>query len=221
MKTAQALRMLKLQLEMNAKVNPGWLKAGYPFLRAAIVEGAEAMEHYGWKWWKQQSTDVPQVRMELVDIWHFMLSHTLIAHDGDVVAATGELTSSVESIYAGDAIYFDGRAYVLAAMTFTDRLELLIGLAVARRTSLLLFETLMGDMAMSWDDMYRQYVAKNVLNFFRQDHGYKQGTYIKIWFGEEDNVVLTRLMDTFEPGDTFMAELYKALLAEYRKVLAA
>ncbi|PJI52103.1 dUTPase, partial [Methylobacterium radiotolerans] len=24
------------------------------------------MEHYGWKWWKKQTIDLPQVQMELV-----------------------------------------------------------------------------------------------------------------------------------------------------------
>ena len=46
---AQATTMLTLQAQMNAKVNPDWIKAAYPYLRAVVVEGAEAMEHRGWK----------------------------------------------------------------------------------------------------------------------------------------------------------------------------
>ena len=57
----QAYVMLKLQDAMNAKVNPQWLTAGYSFLRAIVIEGAEAMEHHGWKWWKAQQIDLPQL----------------------------------------------------------------------------------------------------------------------------------------------------------------
>ncbi|MFT7292895.1 MAG: hypothetical protein ACI87Q_000741, partial [Pseudohongiellaceae bacterium] len=31
-------------------------------------------------------------------------------------------------------------------------------------------------------------------NFFRQDHGYKDGSYIKIWQGQEDNVHLVDIL---------------------------
>lgn len=36
----QAFSMLQLQIAMNCRVNPAWLDAGYPFLRAIVVEGA-------------------------------------------------------------------------------------------------------------------------------------------------------------------------------------
>ena len=38
---------------------------------------------------------------------------------------------------------------------------------------------LMQACGLSADVLYRHYVGKNVLNFFRQDHGYQDGTYIK------------------------------------------
>ena len=33
--------MLELQDSMNRKINPEWLSAGYPFLRAVLVEAVE------------------------------------------------------------------------------------------------------------------------------------------------------------------------------------
>ena len=56
-------------------------------------------------------------------------------------------------------------------------------------------------MELSWDQLHVMYVAKNVLNVFRQAHGYKDGTYIKFWYGKEDNVVLTDLL-TARPDAT-------------------
>ena len=37
----------------------------------------ELLDHFGWKWWKLQPGDLDQVRLELVDIWHFGLSDLL------------------------------------------------------------------------------------------------------------------------------------------------
>src|SRR5690606_12624743 len=79
---AQAATMLKLQDRLNSIINPDWIGGGARFLRAAFVESAEALEHHGWKWWKKQSIDLPQVQMELIDILHFYLSHTLVSAGG-------------------------------------------------------------------------------------------------------------------------------------------
>ena len=71
-------------------------------------------------------------------------------------------------------------------------------------------------MDMDSDELFRQYVGKNTLNFFRQDHGYKEGTYIKIWHGEEDNEVLASLVKSLDPSnDNFQADLYQALEQKY------
>jgi hypothetical protein len=61
--------------------------------------------------------------------------------------------------------------------------------------------------------LYRLYVGKNILNRFRQDHGYKEGHYIKVWNGEEDNVAMKRLWE--EKGDMTPEELYEGLKAAY------
>ena len=73
--------MLRMQQSMNSKVDPDWRQARYPYLRAVVIEGAEAIEHHGWKWWKKQELDLAQLQMELIDIWHFILSEMLLRHD--------------------------------------------------------------------------------------------------------------------------------------------
>ena len=50
----QATIMLELQATMNSKVDSDWINAKYPYLRAVAIEGAEAIEHHGWKWWKKR-----------------------------------------------------------------------------------------------------------------------------------------------------------------------
>jgi hypothetical protein len=65
------------------------------------------------------------------------------------------------------------------------------------------------------DTLYRLYIGKNILNKFRQDHGYKEGTYIKIWNGEEDNVTMQRILE--ENENISPDELYTALEKAYPK----
>lgn len=209
---AQAATMLKLQGHLNSMINPDWVNGGARFLRAAFVESAEALEHYGWKWWKKQTIDLPQVQMELVDILHFYLSHTIVEARGDVAAAARALVADL----AGPAsVALDGKSHALDQLNVPELLELIGGLAVCGRASFKVLEQTMTSCEMSWNDAYTQYVSKNVLNIFRQQHGYKEGTYIKIWSGEEDNVVLARLLSQLDPAredfaDALHAELEQA-----------
>jgi hypothetical protein len=67
------------------------------------------------------------------------------------------------------------------------------------------------------DELFRLYVGKNVLNHFRQDHGYKSGEYRKLWNGREDNAHLVELLDELGgPADTVPDRLYEALAGRYR-----
>ncbi len=208
----QAETMLTLQAQMNAKINPDWINAAYPYLRAVVVEGAEAMEHRGWKWWKKQQCDLEQLQMELVDIWHFTLSHILLVNAGDHLLAMHALLNSA----VATTITFDEKPWVIAELDLVSKLELSIGLAVSRRISIPLFNALLADCNMDWQGLYCQYVGKNVLNFFRQDHGYKEGTYRKLWGGREDNEHLVEIMGTLssEAGD-FQHQLYTQLKLRY------
>lgn len=208
----QAETMLTLQAQMNARVNSAWLEANYPYLRAVVVEGAEAMEHHGWKWWKKQTSDLEQLQMELVDIWHFTLSNILLEARGNKAEALQKLLTPDTAT----AVHFDGRDYVLADLDLISKLELNIGLAVARRISLPLFAALLRDCRMEWKALFCQYVGKNVLNFFRQDHGYKEGTYRKLWNGREDNEHLVEIMNSLNSEeDGFQHCLYASLKARY------
>src|SRR5690606_32020260 len=68
------ITMLEMQDSMNRKVHPQWPEQGFEWYRAAWIECAELMEHYGYKWWKKQQPDQGQVELEIIDIWHFGMS---------------------------------------------------------------------------------------------------------------------------------------------------
>lgn len=214
------LTMMALQAGMNAKVNPAWLAADYPFLRAVVVEGAEALEHHGWKWWKKQEPDMEQLRIELVDIWHFALSDAIQRFEGNHEAAANEILGDFASDRESKGTVFNLRVYGFATTDLVAKIEIMIGQAAARRFSFRLFESIMLDAGMDWESLHVGYVSKNVLNFFRQDHGYKAGTYIKIWNGREDNVVLAEIAQALDKtAPDFGKNLYEALEGAYATVL--
>ena len=99
--------MLSLQTSMNIKVDSNWVEARYPYLRAVIIEAAEAIEHHGWKWWKKQEKDLPQLQMELIDIWHFILSEILLRNQADQDKSLTALTDSLSDSSTQNVINFD------------------------------------------------------------------------------------------------------------------
>ena len=73
---------------------------------------------------------------------------------------------------------------------------------------------------LDFDNLYSAYVGKNVLNFFRQDNGYKDGTYVKNWAGREDNEHLVDLVAPLDKGAAdFADQVYQALEGRYREVV--
>jgi hypothetical protein len=213
----QAKLMLSLQSAMNTKVDPNWIQARYPYLRAVVIEAAEAIEHHGWKWWKKQHRDLPQLQMELIDIWHFLLSEILLQENGDENAALAKLMPQLAAIgEANSIIEFDTQQYDLPALDVLAQLELLIALSAARKIELAVFSAVMSNCQMDWTELYCQYVGKNVLNFFRQDHGYQDGSYQKMWNGREDNEYLVDVMAELDPADAeYKDKLYSALSSHY------
>jgi len=206
--------MLKLQDGMNSKVNPDWIAAKNNWHRAIQVEGVEAIEHHGWKWWKKQRCDMAQLHIELVDIWHFMLSAVLQSKHGNIPLAKMDMLAEFNLFQK--SVQFDNQYYGLSQMDLLDKLDLLVGLAAARRTNLALFESLLLDCGMDWITLFKQYVGKNVLNVFRQDHGYKTGKYTKIWDGREDNEHLVEILGVVDlNAEDVRDSLYQSLKERY------
>ena len=54
-----------------------------------------------------------------------------------------------------------------------------------------------------------------MLNRFRQNNGYKEGSYKKNWNGREDNEVMSEILSN---GVSTIDEIYAALECEYKKV---
>lgn len=196
------INMLELQDAMNSKVNPDWRSAGNEWYRAIWMEASEMLEHYGWKWWKKQDADVMQVKLEVVDIVHFALSIRLeqnhSAEDAaELIAADFENHMQAEDIRKS--------IECLALLTLTDQ-----------GAHFTFIAGIMKHLDMSFDELYEIYIGKNVLNMFRQDNGYKEGTYNKVWNGREDNEYLADIISQLNPdSSTFQNDVYDALSQQY------
>ncbi len=227
----QLLSMLRLQDEMNCIVNPDWRNAGYNWPRAIMVEAVEAMEHHGWKWWKKQEPDMAQVRMELVDIWHFILSHEIVSSSPENTKGNllKEISIRMETVIYDE--YYKSARFNMFSHPLLETLQQIAGIAANGKVSLATFFQAMEKSGMTWQDLYVSYIGKNCLNRFRQAHGYKTGHYLKDWSGAaliqplaearalEDNDHLTDLINTIDPGAPDLFEkLTHALRGRYTDV---
>jgi len=202
----QALvNMLTMQNSMNTRVHEDWPRQNFEWYRALWIECGELIEHFGYKWWKKQHPDLPQVQLEVIDIWHFGLSALFV--DGKSIDTMA--TEIEEEI----AAYSPSGAGVREA-TETLALHALQthGFSPSKFWDLMLASEL------DFDALYTAYVGKNVLNFFRQDNGYKDGSYIKNWSGREDNEHLVEVIASLDHGaESFAEQVYDALESRYKE----
>jgi hypothetical protein len=111
------------------------------------------------------------------------------------------------------------------AEVLIDTLEEMLSLSVASnidpkinniRDITDLFFTAISQIDMGIGELYKRYVVKNQLNTFRQQHGYKDGSYIKLWDTVEDNVVAFKIMD--ENPSISPSGLYQKLELKYAQI---
>ncbi len=208
MDRTQAMAMVGTMAEMqdhhNRQVHPDWRQQGYAYYRAVWVECAELLDHFGWKWWKHQRPDLDQVKLEVVDIWHFGLSDLMRADALDPALADCLLAVSGDGV-GGDAEDFRLAVEHLAEDTLRNRLFAMAPFADVLRA-----------LPLPLDELFRLYVGKNVLNNFRQQHGYKTGEYRKLWNGREDNEHLVEVLHSLDcaPGQ-LPEKVYQTLSVRY------
>lgn len=198
----QLSAMAEMQDHHNRLVHPRWRHQGHDYYRAVWVECAELLDHFGWKWWRRQQADLEQVKLEIIDIWHFGLSELLRADQLDE-----RLAARLAHVLANaDAVDFRASVEDLALKSLATR-----------QFDLEAFVTVMRALPMTFDELYRSYVAKNILNAFRQEHGYQDGSYRKRWHdGREDNEHLVEIVAALDAdANSFVADLGAAIAARY------
>ena len=205
--------MINLQNKLNNETNgEDWVTTGLTkekrkinWFRCIYMEAAEAMDSLNWKHWKNLNAeeDFKNVEIELVDIWHFILSQKIV--DEGVYSAIDILNKKYNEFESNKDI------------SLLDSLDNILKNAANKEIDIKEFYRAV-DLLENFDmeKVYSLYIGKNCLNSFRQDHGYKDKTYIKIWNGKEDNVYMQKIIEsekdiTFDELYTKLEEIYKTL----------
>ena len=202
--------MFHKQNEMNIAIRPDW-RTNKPeaFHTACWKEAAEMLDWLDWKWWKAGSENLAQLRLEVIDILHFGLSMQMVQNPELAI----EDLARLESWFA-PAEYAD-------KLPITEKIGVLAGdAALHRRFSVVMFNALVRELGMTPEMVFSLYMGKNVLNHFRLQNGYKEGTYVKTWDGLEDNDYMMSVVEGINP-ETFEADLHELLTAKYAEVKAA
>ena len=206
----QIRTMLEMQHSLENNIDPDWITKKYPYNRAAWMEAAEFLDWMGWKWWKKINPDLPQAKMELIDIWHFILAQTI---------AQGKQEFAEEHFPKLWALGIDK-----TTPTIPDQVEFFIEHCLRDdHIQVSLFFDLCHSVGLTWPELYSTYVGKNILNNFRTENGYKTGEYIKIWDGDgyEDNYYLEQVLPYMDVNDPDFTSLIINYLEErYAEVQA-
>lgn len=194
------------QDELNKAINPSWAEAGYDWYRALWTEVGEAMGYINWPWWKKGPMEPSGVallhlHLELADCLHFGVSIQL-AQDIPDFGDPSLAYRHIGGLLARNAQSAQAPGGVIEGTTLADMLEAVSkdalnyhefdGASFFRACSM---------AGLSMPALIAYYHGKGVLNHFRQEHGYKQGTYRKMWAGElgnhEDNLYLADLIERY------------------------
>jgi dimeric dUTPase (all-alpha-NTP-PPase superfamily) len=172
------------------------------------MEAAEAIDSFNWKHWKNINVepDWDNIKVELVDIWHFIMSEAIRVGDQSY-ANQYEENDAIEGLDSEMLLQTLERILALSVQAKIKDNDNVI------RETIDLFFVALSYIGMDTGELYKRYVVKNQLNTFRQKNGYKDGSYIKIWGSVEDNVVAFNIMDD-SPGIS-PSNLYQQLELAY------
>jgi len=207
---------IELQKSLNEYIVPDWQSKNLNFRLAAILENAELLDSFNWKWWKKTETDWLNVEIELVDLFHFIISYAIPLKADQLflnflIAEEAKKINLEEKIERDDKL--KDKIIEKMSITFNGALSNNIAPVVIQTFCECWF--MIGENS---DSLFRKYKMKNVLNKFRKNHGYKEGTYIKIWNGLEDNIVALNIQKDLEDNSKYMDTLYSKLEEEYSKI---
>lgn len=212
--------MFLMQQRLNDETNGAGWEDGYTkngklinWKRCIYMECAELIDSFAWKHWKNidAKPDVDNVAIEIVDIWHFVMSYILEQN-----YKIKDLNSIVSEIIAASGYgEFSSYAYSIdeySIYEIINDIEIIIhqtsGFDIDIHDLLTNYFRVALKCGVSLDILFEKYIGKNVLNKFRQDHGYKEGSYRKIWGGKEDNEVLLEIL---AGGAVSVGEIYAKL----------
>lgn len=192
----QVAKLLQMQDTLNTYIHPEWRKQSFDWHFAIIDECREIKEHLGWKWWKEDyqcgvtEGNIQQLKLEVIDILHFVLSISMQNHRAAYIC-TDWLNRD----------WYDGED--IEALSH----KMLQNSVEHDSNELEIWASMAASLGMSAEEVMEVYTQKYVLNKFRQDNGYKAGSYCKVWqtkydmpdgesvvLSQEDNEILSAIV---------------------------
>ena len=213
--------MFLLQKELNDNTNGKNWELGINkfdkeinWLRCIHMEVAELIDSTPWKHWKniKDAPDMNNIHVELVDIWHFLMSYVL---------SETNIPKAVSLVNTHCIYEASEQLDIKLLVKETEKLSYIaLAIQTGNMPSFSGIERFIDQFfrcckisGLSFTWLQKLYIGKNCLNQFRQDNGYKEGTYIKVWNGKEDNVVMVELLEQMD-NVSFNA-LYESLQTKY------
>ncbi len=222
---SKILLMLQLQKQLNDATNgEDWVKGTTKnkkiinWKRCIYMECAEMIDSFGWKHWKNidVAADWENHQIEVVDVWHFIMSLAIENYFQNMLGDVEDIAEHISELEKFSQIERQSTNFAKESAVM-EKVEDIMRIVLAKEK--LDLNGLLSDFfdlvvmsGLNLDSLYRLYVGKNILNQFRQDHGYKDGSYIKVWDGEEDNVVMKRI---WEENGNLTPEMLSHELTKY------
>lgn len=224
-------RLVEKQHEFNSVLRDDWYTQDWSWESAMITEIGELNGFLPWPWWKAVKVTpaaVAQACLELVDITCFGVSFEIrkvCETNPDIKHAMNR----VSNLLVTDAMQIRKVHGVLSSAgkpVPVWQLTAAISAALAQgHFSLSMVLATAQALGYNAEQFYGMYLGKMVLNKFRQDNGYKAGTYRKHWANgpgeepQEDNVHLARIVREMHGAGSdekqYTVDLYTQLEASY------
>ncbi|MEA2049858.1 MAG: dUTP diphosphatase [Campylobacterota bacterium] len=189
------------------------------WLRCIHMEVSELIDSTPWKHWKNISSkpDFNNIHIELVDVWHFLMSYILQETNIPKAVSLVNTHCIYESVPMDDVDVklIVKEAEKLSYIAFAIETGNMPAFSGVERFIDQFFRCCkLSGLSFTW--LQKLYIGKNSLNKFRQDNGYKEGAYIKVWNGDEDNVVMINILE--KNSDINFDMVYKELKEQYLKL---
>ena len=203
-------KMVELQHNLNKQTaGENYLEKNLNWNSAIIAESGELLDSLGYKWWKKQEPDMENVKVEAIDLLHFVISDTL-QMNYDIRNFSDILNSTIRDFEVGFK-------EISINLKNSKLLKLIDLLNTDRLSRFIVMKAIFEKLEMSNEDVYIAYIVKNCLNKFRQHNGYKDGSYIKYWNGKEDNVIAYEIANEWGADEELFEHLYIDLETYYNE----
>ena len=202
-------KMVELQHQFNKQVAEDYLDKNFNWNSAIIAESGELLDSLGYKWWKKQEPDMENVKVEAIDLLHFVIS--------DRIQKNKKMYSEKESLEMTFVELYNEFNNVKVLRDYSTLEDMIFYLIATNSYRINVMKRIFTKLEMSNEDVYISYITKNCLNKFRQNNGYKDGSYIKNQNGKEDNIVAFEIANERGADEELFEQLYLDLETYYKE----